>query len=124
MRRRFATTGPRAKRSARALWDCIAWHYPLSRLAGDLCDQVEVAVVVHDGDALSLGDRGDQQVGEADRPDAPAAPQCSLHLLRSVPVLIVSGQPFITCISIRTYLIELGRRPSRPSKFELDHAAR
>src|SRR5262249_31434892 len=97
LRGRFADDGLASSLSASACsWDCTAWHSPPSRLAGYPGDQVVVAVVVHDGAALSLRHRGDQQDGEADHTDPAAAPQSSLDLQGSVPVLIVSGQPLVT----------------------------
>jgi hypothetical protein len=51
---------------------------PLSRLPGDVRDEVIVAVVMQHGDTIPLGRSGDQQVREADRPDLPVAPQRAL----------------------------------------------
>jgi hypothetical protein len=52
----------------------------LPRLPGDVRDEVAVTVVVQHGDTFTLGHGGDQQAGEADRPDLPAAPQCALDI--------------------------------------------
>jgi hypothetical protein len=41
---------------------------------------------VQHGDLFSLGHSGDQQVGEADRPDLPAAPERGLDIERAPPV--------------------------------------
>jgi hypothetical protein len=52
----------------------------LSRLPGDVRDEVIVAVVMQHGDTIPLGRSGDQQVREADRPDLPVAPQRALSM--------------------------------------------
>ena len=52
-----------------------------------------ITVVVQDGDAFSFGHRRDQQVGQADRPHAPAVPQGGLDVNRASPVLIVVSSP-------------------------------
>jgi len=44
---------------------------------------------------LSLGDGGDQQIGEVGGSDLSAAPQRGLDVQRPPPVLIVGGEPFI-----------------------------
>jgi hypothetical protein len=40
--------------------DRSSLYDPLARLAGDVCDQVEVGVVVQDGEALYLGGGSDE----------------------------------------------------------------
>ena len=92
----------------------------MHRLAGDLCDQFVITVIVQDGDMFSLGHCRDQQVGQADRPHAPAAPQGSLHVKRAPPVLVVGGQPLVASVAVGSYLIELRAAPGCPSEFELD----
>ena len=72
----------------------------MHRLAGDLRDQLVITVVVQDGDTFSFGYCRDQQVGQADRPDAPATPQGSLDVKRAPPVLIMGGQPFIASVAV------------------------
>jgi hypothetical protein len=105
------------------LRDGAAWYDPLGWLAGYLGDQVVVAVVVQDGDALSFGDRGDEQVGEADCPDLPAAPQRGLHVQGPVPVLVVRGQPFVAGVPVSSRFIEFGGGSGCPAQFELEDAA-
>jgi hypothetical protein len=83
----------------------------LHRLAGDLRDQFVITVVVQDGDTFSFGHCRDQQVRQADRPHAPAAPPGSLDVKRTPPVLIVGGQPLIASAAVGSYLIELGAAP-------------
>ena len=51
-------------------------------LAGDGCDVVVVAVVVQHGEVFSFGYCGDEQVGEANCPDAAAAPEGGLDIER------------------------------------------
>src|SRR6266581_3559148 len=79
---RQARTLVRRADAARVEWlrDSTARDNPSRRLSGDLCDQVVVAVVVQHGDLLSLGDGGDQQIGEAECPDLPAARERGLDI--------------------------------------------
>ena len=62
-----------------------ARHDPLHRLAGDLRDQLVITVVVQDGNTFSFGYCRDQQVRQADRSDAAAAPQGNLDLKLTTP---------------------------------------
>ena len=55
----------------------------MHRLAGDLRDQLVITVVVQNGDTFPFGHRRDQQVRQADRPDAPAPPQGALDVKRA-----------------------------------------
>ena len=64
---------------------------PSHRLAGDLRDQLVVTVVMQDGDTFSFGHGRDQQVRQADRPDATASPQGALDVKRAPPVFIMGG---------------------------------
>src|SRR6266571_9426248 len=91
---RQARTLVRRADAARLEWlrDSTGRDNPSRWLSGDLCDQVVVAVVVQHGDLLSLGDGGDQQIGEADCPDLPVAPERGLDIKRAAPVLIVGGE--------------------------------
>src|SRR6516164_7992248 len=100
-----------------------ARYDPLHRLGGYLRDQFVITVVVQDGDTFSFGHCRDQQVGQADRPHAPAAPHGGLDVKRTPPVLIVGGQPLIASIAVGSYLIELSAAPGCPSEFELDDTA-
>ena len=68
---------------------CSAGYDPLHRLAGDLRDQLVITVVVQDDDTFSFGHRRDQQIGQADRPDAPVPPQGALDVKRAPPVFIM-----------------------------------
>src|ERR1700733_14512931 len=88
-----------------------ARYDPLHRLAGDLRDQLVVTVVVQDGDTFPFGHCRDQQVGQADRPHAPAAPQGSLDVKRAPPVLIMGGQPLIARVAVGPLLVELPAAP-------------
>ena len=63
----------------------------MRRLGSDLCDQLVIIVVVQDGDTFSFGYCRDQQIGQADRSDAPAAPQGALDVKRAPPVLIMAA---------------------------------
>ena len=49
-------------------------HHPGHQLAGDLRDELIIAVVVEHRDAFALRDSGGQQVRETNRPDLAAAP--------------------------------------------------
>src|SRR6266705_1135527 len=122
---RQARTLVRRADAARLEWlrDSTARDNPSRRLSGDLCDQVVVAVVVQHGDLLSLGDGGDQQIGEADRADLPAAPERGLDIERAAPVLIPGGEPFIADVAVGAQYIELCAGPGGPAELELDDAA-
>jgi hypothetical protein len=89
----------------------------LHRLGGDLRDQFVITVVVQDGDAFSFGRCRDQQAGQADRPHVPAAPQGSLDVKRTPPVLIAGGQPLIASVAVGSYLIELRAAPGSARAF-------
>jgi hypothetical protein len=52
----------------------------LHRLPSDVRDEVVVCVVVQHDDMFPLGHSGYQQIGKADCPDLPAAPQGALDL--------------------------------------------
>ena len=95
----------------------------MHRLAGDLRDQLVITVVVQDADTFSLGYCRDQQVGQADRSDASAAPQGGLDVKRAPPVLIMGGQPFIADVAVGLHLVELRAAAGCPSEFELDDTA-
>src|ERR1019366_1110252 len=85
----------RCQFGAGRLRDSAAGDHPLRGLAGDGCDVVVVAVVVQHGEVFSFGHRGDEQVWEADCPDAPAAPEGSLDIKCAPPVLVKGGEPFV-----------------------------
>src|SRR5713226_10027750 len=104
------------------LRDSSAGDDPLRRLSGDLCDQVIVAVVMQHGDLFSLGDGGDQQIGEADRPDLPAAPERGLDIERAPPVLILCGEPFVSGVAVGSQFVEFFAAPCSPSALELADA--
>ncbi len=72
---------------------------------------------------FSFGHRRNQQVGQADRPHAPAVPPGGLDAKRTPPVLIVGSQPFIASVAIGSDLIELRAAPGGPAEFELDNTA-
>src|SRR5262249_46186905 len=80
-------------------------HHPLNSLARDFGNEVVVAVVVKDRDTLPLRHSSDQQIREADRSYPPTAPQRPLDSQGTPPVLIVSGQPFVTGVPVRAQLI-------------------
>ena len=69
-------------------------------LAGDGCDVVVVAVVVQHGDVFSSGYCSDEQVGEANCPDTPAAPEGCLDVERAPPVLVQGGEPFVAGVAV------------------------
>jgi hypothetical protein len=94
--------------------DRSAGYDPLHRLAGDLRDQLVIAVVVQNGDSFSFGHCRDQQVRQADRPDKPAPPQGALDIKRAPPVFIMGGQPLIASVAIGSYLIELRAAAGSP----------
>jgi hypothetical protein len=97
----------------------------LHRLAGDLRDQVVVTVVlVQHRDTFPLGHGRDQQVGQADRSHTPAAPQGSLDLKRTPPVLIMGGQPLIPSVAVGSELIELSAAPRPWRRSQLDRRDR
>src|SRR6266702_3862236 len=122
---RQAGTLVRRADAARVEWlrDSTARDNPSRWLSGDLCDQVVVAVVVQHGDLLSLGDGRDQQIGEADCPDLPAAPERGLDIERAAPVLISGGEPFIADVAVGAQYVELCAGPGGPAELELDDAA-
>ena len=92
-------------------------------LSGDLCNEVAIAVIVHERDVFSFGDGCDQQVGEADCPDPPAAPQLGLHRQRAMPVLIMGGQPLVALFAICPDQIKLSGIACGPAELKFDHAA-
>ena len=73
-------------------------------LAGDGGDVVGVTVVVQDGEVFSFGYCGDEQVGEADGPDAAAAPEGCLDVECAPPVLVQGGEPFVAGIAVGAHL--------------------
>src|ERR1700722_4958959 len=93
---------------------------PLHWLAGDLCDELVVAVVMQNGDTFSFRHCSDQQVREAHRSHAPASPQRSLDVKCAPPVLIASSQPLVPSTSVGSEFIELCAAPGRPAELELD----
>jgi hypothetical protein len=105
-------------------WHRPRRHDPLHRLPGDRGDQVVIAVIVHHSDPRSLSDRGNQQVRQPDRPHLPGAPQRSLDIQRTPPVLVMSPQPLITSVPVSPDLVKLGRAPRRPAQLERSSGAR
>jgi hypothetical protein len=105
-------------------WDGAAWHDPSHWLFGDCGDEVVVAVIVQERDLLSFSHGGDQQIGKADCPHMPGAPQHALHLKGAVPVLVVGGQPFVAFFSVGSDLVELGTVARRPAELRFDDTAR
>jgi hypothetical protein len=103
----------------RALRHGAAWHDPLHWLAGDLGYEVVVTVVVQERDLLPFGHSGYQQVGEADCPDLPFAPQRGLHVQRAMPVLIMGRQPLVAFFPVGSDLVKLSGRTCRPAELEL-----
>src|SRR6266568_4203832 len=122
---RQAGTLVRRADAARVEWlrDSTGRDNPSRWLSGDLCDQVVVAVVVQHGDLLSLGDGGDQQIGEADCPDLPGAPERCLDIKRAAPVLIACSEPFIAGVAVGAQFVEFCAGPGGPAELELDAAA-
>ena len=72
----------------------------MHRLPGDVRDEVVVGVVVQHGDTFPFGHGGDQQVGDADCPDLPAAPQGALDIEGAPPVFVVGGEPFVAGVAV------------------------
>ena len=95
-----------------------AGHHPLSCLAGDIRDEVIVAVVMEHGHPFPLCQGRDQQVREADRPHVPATPQRGLDVQGVPPVLIMSRQPLVTGVPVGAQLVELLAAPARPAKLK------
>src|SRR5580693_7134219 len=88
-----------------------AGHHPLHGLSGDSSDEVVVAVVMEHRHAFPLRDGGNEQAGEPDCPDLPAAPQRALGVQRPPPVLILGGQPFIPGVAVGAQFAELLATP-------------
>src|SRR5450631_3694422 len=86
-------------------------HHAGRGLAGDLRDQLIVAVVMEHGDAFPFRDGGDQQVREADRPGMSTTPQRRLYIQGTAPVLVMSGQPLIAGVPVSAQFIELLAAP-------------
>jgi hypothetical protein len=76
--------GPSVLYSGTRSGDGSPGYHPGHHLAGDLCDELIIAVVMDHRDAFPLRDSGDQQIRETNRPDVAAAPQRRLHVQQTV----------------------------------------
>src|ERR1019366_6071420 len=103
--------------------DGSAGDHPLRGLACGGCDVVVVGVVVQNGDVFSFCYCGDEQVGEADCPDAAAAPEGGLGGGGTPPVFVQGGEPFVAGVTVGAQFIKLRAGPGCPPEFEFDHPA-
>ena len=95
---------------------------PLGWLPSDGGDPVVVGVVVHDRDAMALGNGGHEKIGKRHSPDEVAVAPAAVELDRSFPVGVLGGQPFVAHLSVREHPVELADGTSRPQHLEFDDA--